>query len=225
MSRYQFMVLNKSQRWGQSEMPDLCATECGVTKIIQAIINLESLPFLETKPDIFRPEIIGKNVGHFFSTKIKKVLFENDEHSATCREGEGKVMHVCPCSSKLSLLQNIYMLIHKARHIDGFFHVKCSRGELKDFDDQKFYGSCDDSYVYQGSYGVAVNFLVEVSRNLEVEPEMHQQSRAQALVDLFERFNKLPFEIREENIFVGQDKRLTFFDGEKSTCFHSRIAS
>lgn len=112
----------------------------------------------------------------------------------------GHTMYVCPMAltNSFSSLDRASVMMHEARHIDGFPHVTCSHGPR-----QGIQGACDDRISRGGSYAVTVETYAQLGKYAQdVHPAMKAYARASAVIYADEAF-ETPVKInRSENLLA-----------------------
>lgn len=210
---------------------DLCDASTLTYKTVKALLFLKNLPLIQLKPDAFNQQIMGADLFAFFKERIHTVSFEPDEYYCSVTySGSTPVfwtvayvligdttgtMHICKMSNQGTVSDLVPTLVHEARHENGYHHVTCNRGVLQKYDTPDSGGSCDSSYDEQGSYGVGVEYQVDIGRTASLDPALRQSAKAQAMADFFERFNKLPLGLVEGALVKAADGTLSFYDGTK----------
>ncbi|MBS1972385.1 MAG: hypothetical protein JSU04_18915 [Bdellovibrionales bacterium] len=185
---------------------------------------------LNSQQDPKSPSVVTREgAGHYFTKRIARIVIE-PKNGFGCPSGviayvfrgEKDIMHICTegVTGMDSPLMMSWVLVHEARHTEGYSHVHCTHGlYLNSDNDHTSTGSCDDSYETQGSYGVAAGFLAEVLRTTK-DPVQKQAARSQYVVDLIQRFNKLPLDIKPGFVAHNENGEVSFYDGaNKSTLF------
>jgi hypothetical protein len=196
-------------------------------KIMDGLLYLKTLQFNVDTAQELSMGVLGKNPYGYFKTRIHDIVFDGeskgcekqilpDGSSAVFYEyvDEGShTMHICGPASVLSKLSIAQLFSHEARHVDGkgFNHVHCEKSVLRKFDSLM----CDTDLSSQGAYGVGVEFNRKFYRNLKNNPALRQLARSQALLDIIQRFNKLPLGIKEGALLQDQAGVLSFFDGQE----------
>lgn len=186
-------------------------------KVQQALSFLQTFPPSAIRHDDFDRNFLGDSLYVFFESRIRTILLDTEDHSRTCRgstvayygSSEKSKMHICPSLNAFSSLYVSSVLLHEARHFEGFPHEFCDRG---------YYfaeAACDPSVETGGSYAVEVEFFVRVSRATGFSESVRQEARAAALADLADHFLKAPLGGKSGPVLLGEDGMLSFFDGEK----------
>lgn len=187
-------------------------------KAIGAIDYLRQLP-QATMQTNFQTVVSKEGSLNFLLKRVHTIQFESLQ-SEQCTEttgafvnhDEGGVMHICQIAHKLSPLVFAQVLIHEARHVDGFKHVACKQGYNQDIE----FDACDETYQEQGSYGIGVGFLFQVYFGTKNEA-VKQQARSEAIQNVLNNFNKSPLGLVNGGLFLDTDDTVSFFDGKTET--------
>jgi len=111
-----------------------------------------------------------------------------------------KTMYVCPAAltTSFSSLDRASVMMHEARHIDGFPHITCSKGARKGLQ-----GACDTKISDTGSYAVTVETYAQLAKYADgIHPAMKAYARASAVIYAEEAFEN-PVKInRTQNLLV-----------------------
>jgi hypothetical protein len=109
-------------------------------------------------------------------------------------------MYACPAAltTSFSSLDRASVMMHEARHIDGFPHVTCTKGARKGIQ-----GACDTKISDGGSYAVTVETYAQLAKFAEgIHPAMKSYAKSSAVVYADEAFEN-PVKInRTENLLV-----------------------
>lgn len=227
LADYSVLFFNDSnQKWEKKTSIPLCANDDFSYSLLRGFVFLNNVQ--SSSPTKSTTSVISQEgAENYFKKRISSLLIETNKHSKHCAtEGavayvadiEGPNMHICPDGFKgFSPLMASYVMLHEARHMDGYDHVFCSQGPLKAQDEEEgnYYGSCDESYEQQGSYGIGAGYLLEVYHTT-TDPVTKQEARSSAVVDLLERFNKLPLDMKTGVLIQSDKDQFSFYDG-KST--------
>lgn len=202
------------------DIPDLCDSTSLTHRLAKAVNFMNELNAYQ---DPSSSSIVTREgAGNYFKKRIASIEIEpTDEYN--CAPGviayvyqiEKDVMHICSdgMANFESAMMMSYVLIHEARHTDGFHHVPCTHGANRKSDKSQSGGdSCDTSYEQQGSYGVAAGFMAEIAK-FSTDPVQKQQARSTYVVDLVQRFNKLPLDVKPGLIAQTNEGEISFFDG------------
>lgn len=230
-----FFKTFKVFKWSRSEgeyttitaIKDLCDSKDLTVRLAKAVQYMNEL---NASQDPNSASIVTREgAGNYFTKRIARIVIEPKDGFG-CPSGvmafvyrnEKNIMHVCTegVSEVDSPLMMSWVLVHEARHTEGFSHVHCNHGlYLNTENDHTSTGSCDETYETQGSYGVGAGFLAEVLRTTK-DPVEKQAARSQYVVDLIQRFNKFPLDIKPGFAAHSKSGEVSFFDGKnKSTLF------
>lgn len=190
--------------------------------VLNGLALLQNLPRLSEQTSEFRPGFLETDAMGFFKKRIRTIVFEGkkgwgcDESDTSSVlafvygfEASQHVMHVCPAASEggMDAFELAAVLLHEARHIDGFPHADCEAGSLKGE------AACDPSYEYGGSYSIGAEFSVLMAQEPSVNPAVRMRARAQAVSDFLQRFNKKPLGLKEGVLLQEPSGQVSFFDG------------
>ncbi len=97
-----------------------------------------------------------------------------------------KTMYTCPAAltKTFSSLDRASVMMHEARHIDGFPHITCSKGAR-----QGLQGACDKKISDGGSYAVTVETYAQLAKYAQgIHPAMKAYARASSVIYADEAF-------------------------------------
>lgn len=120
----------------------------------------------------------------------------------------GNTMYVCPMllSANFTALDRASVMMHEARHIDGFPHMTCSRGARAGLQ-----GACDTRIADHGSYGVTVETYAQLAAYApNLHPALRAYSRASAVIYADEAFEN-PVRINRQAQFLVMTTQGDFF--------------
>lgn len=172
-------------------------------------------------------ETIAKKEGviQFFNKRVKTIIILQpdsglcDEHSAAFvvdyEAKDGKI-YICDTIKSRSTLSVASIILHEARHIDGFPHMKCTHGYFAN----SSLDACDINFKQQGAYAIQLGYLYQVyygKYNNKIKDEA-RQSIIQLTVD---QFNTALPGVRKGGLLLDDDDTLSFYDGIKETQFGS----
>lgn len=196
----------------------LCDAASPFYQAMKAWIMLEDFPLLAMQKDEFNYSVLGKSATGYVRNRVNEFVFDRTDSIGCKREGVAAyvmnntpTVHLCPHLKNFSTYFLMGVLIHEARHVDGYPHSDCRRGNMKGFA-----GACDNKYSDGGSYGVGTEFDVRVSRTEGIDPALRAEARANAIESLFNRYNKLPLGLAD-GVFAQTDKRGLYFVGPDDT--------
>jgi hypothetical protein len=239
LKTYTFQHWDAGQKaWVRDTKVNGCDDKNILSKTIRAIAFLNQFPKLSLGKEQASSVVITEGVGNYLQKRISTFLLEDETHSSACkargivafvRSKENSTMHLCPFFADVysSDLMSTYVLVHEARHTEGFDHAGCTHGPFEKFDrnTNENSRSCDATYEEQGSYGVGTGFLLNVYHGSNNEM-LRQEARANIVQDLTTRFNKLPLDLKVGILLHQQDGTVSFFDGKKQAstlALHTRV--
>lgn len=213
---FSFRAWNKAkQKWVKIKAPGPCENDSLEFKVVEAFLFLEKIPAIAQVPEL------SAGPAKYLRQRIKEIRIEESAVSKECREPSfvafvpyySNTMHVCAGAKKLaeSMALWSYMLVHEARHVDGFDHVSCIYG---DFATKK--GKlrvCDTSYQSRGSYSVGIDYWLAMARAKSIPTALRNEAKVLAVVDLFIRFRKLPLGLSEGVLLLSKARNLYYFNG------------
>ncbi len=143
---------------------------------------------MPNSPDELFSGTFKTNWYQYFIGRINDISIET-----SCAKGVGayvfmfgNTMYVCPMllSENFTALDRASVMMHEARHIDGFPHMTCTRGPR-----QGLQGACDNRISDHGSYGVTVETYAQFAVYAEnVHPAARAYARSSAVVYADEAF-------------------------------------
>jgi hypothetical protein len=181
---------------------ELCQPQVDTKKLFNDLFIIEEGKFL---PQTQHP-LIGNFVdsGRYYSwlkSQTESVERGNDVPWATAYNSNGNFT-MQDGWAQLSTLGRVGVVIHEARHTEGYRHIPCSSGP--------YAGSnlpgCDPSFSYGGSHGVEMEYYARVVVYGEnFHPLYKKMARLMALGRTNFVFNKKVIEPREALFLVKQD--------------------
>lgn len=122
-----------------------------------------------------------------------------------------KTMYVCPMAltKTFSSLDRASVMMHEARHIDGFPHMMCTHGAR-----QGMQGACDKKISDGGSYAVTVETYAQLAKYAQgIHPAMKAYARASSVIYADEAFETAVKINRTEKLLtLTQDSRFYSMD-------------
>lgn len=119
-----------------------------------------------------------------------------------------KTMNICPMTltDRFSSVDRATVMMHEARHQDGFPHMTCTRGARKDV-----HRACDVKISDGGSYGVTVETYAQFAKYAEgMHPALKSYSKSAAIIYADEAF-EVPVRINRSETLLSLTKDLKFF--------------
>ncbi len=130
----------------------------------------------------------------------------NLDVQASCPKGVGafvyffgNTMYVCPMalSPNFTSLDLASVMMHEARHIDGYPHMTCTRGARTGLQ-----GACDDRISSGGSYAVTVETYAQIARYAtDLHPALKAYAKSSAVIYADEAF-EAPVRVDRVNEFT-----------------------
>jgi hypothetical protein len=124
------------------------------------------------------------------------------ESSSLCGFNEGgvvldpektdKIIRLCIINGRMPVSQLATVIVHEARHMDGYKHVKCTHGLYKSFS----FPECDVSFEEQGSHAYAMSYLLRLHNTLK---DKDDKFRVRTLIaqSIEYSFNNVPFGLKK----------------------------
>lgn len=131
----------------------------------------------------------------------------------------GSTMYTCPMllSANFTALDRASVMMHEARHIDGFPHVTCRQGPR-----QGLQGACDGKIADGGSYAVSVETYAQIARYApDVHPALRAYARSSAVTYADEAFDS-PVKVDREAKFIIMTRDLGFHSVDPTRGFASQ---
>ncbi|MCC2679206.1 MAG: hypothetical protein K0R29_1782 [Pseudobdellovibrio sp.] len=125
-----------------------------------------------------------------------------------------KTMHICPMTftDRYSSVDRATVMMHEARHQDGFPHMTCTRGARKDV-----HKACDVNIADGGSYAVTTETYAQFAKYAEgVHPAIKTYSRSAAIIYADEAFEN-PVRINRSERLLALTKDGKFFSVDTQT--------
>lgn len=199
---------------------DNCANDNILRKFAEALLFLKDVQ-VGLAPDDLELGLVGTSPFGFFTDRISTVIFDAKSNRrcgaltmAYVLSNDKATMHICPYLNQFDAFTMSSILVHEARHVDGFSHARCDHGLMAVTGS----AACDPNYQdYKGSYATATEYEIKISYSPEVSGLLRQQARSRAVVGLLERFNELPLEMKTGALLQTSKGAVLFFDGEKAT--------
>lgn len=124
-----------------------------------------------------------------------------------------KTMYTCPAAltDRFSSLDRASVMMHEARHLDGFPHITCTHGAR-----QGLRGACDTRISTGGSYGVTVETYAQLGKYAQgIHPALKAYAKLSSVVYADEAFEEQVNIDRTENLLV-LTKSLDFYQVDLS---------
>lgn len=173
---------------------EYCDDDSQTWHLLSSLMFMRQTRFSESMARSQDEFFSGRFAGNWYDYFIGRI--DRLEVVPNCRKGTiayvylqgDSTMYTCPLalSSQLSALDRTSVMMHEARHIDGFPHIDCSRGPRKGLP-----GACDEAISDGGSYAVTVETYAQLSKYAEgLHPALKAYARASAILYASETFDK-----------------------------------
>jgi hypothetical protein len=184
---------------------EFCNDNSQTWHLLSSIMFMRQTQFAQTMP-VSKDELFSgkfaKSWYEYFIGRINDLQVVND-----CPKGViayvymfGNTMYTCPAAltTSFSSLDRASVMMHEARHIDGFPHITCTKGARKGLQ-----GACDKKIADGGSYAVTVETYSQLAKYAEgIHPAMKAYAKSSAVIYADEAF-EAPVKInRSENLLV-----------------------
>jgi len=115
-------------------------------------------------------------------------------------------------TESFSSLDRASVMMHEARHIDGFPHITCDKGPRKGIQ-----GACDVKIADGGSYAVTVETYAQLAKYAEgIHPAMKAYAKASAVIYADEAFEN-PVRINRSEALLALTNSLDFYSIDPQT--------
>lgn len=185
---------------------DFCNDNSQNWHLLSSIMFMRKTQFSQTMPPSKDELFTGRFAKSWYDYFIGRI--NNLEVVSSCPKGViayvymfgDKTMYTCPAAltNSFSSLDRASVMMHEARHIDGFPHITCSKGAR-----QGLQGACDKKIADGGSYAVTVETYAQLAKYADgIHPAMKAYAKSSAVVYADEAFEN-PVKInRTENLLV-----------------------
>jgi len=170
---------------------EYCYNGSHESHLIAGLMFMRETQFANTMPKSTDELFSGKFANDWYGYFIGRI---NDiSIQSSCAKGVGayvfmfgNTMYVCPMllSDNFTALDRASVMMHEARHIDGFPHMTCTRGPR-----QGLQGACDRRIAEGGSYAVTVETYAQIAAYApNIHPAIRAYARSSAVVYADETF-------------------------------------
>lgn len=200
---------------------ELCDSQAESYQLASILLSLKDLR-LDPAPlsGRYDQKILGDDFWKYLTTRIK-VISKADESSPSCRSGAmayvepetPNTLFLCPsyfADKYYSPYGKATILLHEARHIEGYPHELCLAGNKVGAT-----GGCDERIDDRGSYAVSTEALAKILfRGQNISPSEKKRLKIQLLESL-ESFNEPVNGIGNTALYLVDEteSRAYFFDG------------
>jgi hypothetical protein len=171
---------------------DFCFDGTQTSNLISAIMFMRKTPFAADMKKSSDELFSGRFASGWYNYYIGRI---NDiTVQSSCPKGVaayvmafgGRTMYVCPAllTDNFSSLDRASVMMHEARHIDGFPHMMCSHGAREGIQ-----GACDNKISDGGSYAVTVETYAQLAKYAtDLNPALKAYARSSAVIYADEAF-------------------------------------
>ncbi|MBI3554900.1 MAG: hypothetical protein HY074_01395 [Deltaproteobacteria bacterium] len=196
---------------------ELCDSKRPGKKMLNAILMLDQGKFGPTARAGLDRQMITTDYATYFRQRIGRVVFDNQCGGTSwvlaCVINSNPVMHVEKpyFDDDMALALQMTVLVHEARHTEGFPHYRCYTGGNAGKN-----GACDLSYEAGGAYAVEVEYETRVALNgLNFNPVFKTMARLFAIDRLNNNFVTAPTTKKPALFLVDQaDSHVVVLDRE-----------
>ncbi|WP_413577870.1 hypothetical protein ACLVWU_05225 [Bdellovibrio sp. HCB290] len=202
------------------ELEDACVGGA-FQAVAEGVQFLRKIPAPKNLPSRYATLISQEGPTKFLNNRIKEIhiTWPNDY---TCEQGALGYVKSDETENRMYICNHVnihdytplyvaHILVHEARHIDGFPHQQCIQG-MFNFD---IY-ACDSSYQEQGSYGIGTGLMLYTYKGAKNEA-LRDEARSNIVLDMTNRFNTLPMELSSGAILQDTQNNISFYDGNETT--------
>lgn len=198
---------------------EFCNDDSQTWHLLSSLMFMRQTKFSETMTPS-EDELFSGKFAHgwydYFVGRINKLEIVNN-----CPKGViayvymwGNTMYTCPMAltNSFSSLDRASVMMHEARHIDGFPHITCSKGARKGLQ-----GACDDRISKGGSYAVTVETYAQLSKYAEgIHPALKAYAKSSAIVYADEAF-EVPVQIQRSEKLLALTNTKDFHSMDMET--------
>ena len=185
---------------------DFCNDNSQNWHLVSSIMFMRKTQFSATMPPSKDELFSGKFANSWYDYFIGRI--DSLEVVADCPKGViayvymfgDKTMYTCPAAltTSFSSLDRASVMMHEARHIDGFPHMTCTKGARKGIQ-----GACDTRISEGGSYAVTVETYAQLAKYAEgIHPALKAYAKASAVIYAEEAFENPVKITRSESLLV-----------------------
>lgn len=194
---------------------DFCNDNSQNWHLVSSIVFMRKTQFSETMNPSQDELFSGRFASNWYDYFIGRI--DNLQVVGDCPKGViayvymfgDKTMYTCPAAltNSFSSLDRASVMMHEARHIDGYPHMTCTKGARKGLQ-----GACDTRISEGGSYAVTVETYAQLAKYAEgIHPALKAYAKSSAVVYADEAF--------EAPVKIGRSENLLLLS--KSLDFHS----
>ena len=192
---------------------DYCYDGSHTANLIEALEFMRNNPYAASMPkstdELFSGTFANDWYG-YFTGRITDISIQK-----SCPKGVGAfvyffgtTMYVCPMllTENFTAVDRTSVMMHEARHIDGYPHMMCTRGPRAGLQ-----GACDNRMSDHGSYGVSVETYAQLGAYAtDLHPALKAYARSAAIVYADEAFQH-PVQIQRTPHFLLMTNNKEFY--------------
>ena len=222
----QAIAVNYPQFAGFAKAP-YCNDGSQDWQMLSAMMFMRKTQFSATMPkskdELFSGRFAANWYGYFIA-RIDKLEVQECAKGivAFVKPGADKTMHLCQLAltDRYSSVDRATVMMHEARHMDGFPHMTCTRGARKDMN-----RACDLQISDGGSYGVTVETYAQFAKFAEgVHPALKAYARSAAIIYAEEAFEN-PVRINRSETLLALTNNLNFFAVDTKTAATKQLGN
>jgi len=214
LSRFDITAIDDT---GKETKKYTAADKCDKDAFKKTILALEQINTVSIQKINNAPDGKGIDFFTYINEKVRKIILM-PESSSLCGFNEGgvvldpektdKIIRLCIINGRMPVSQLATVIVHEARHMDGYKHVKCTHGLYKSFS----FPECDVSFEEQGSHAYAMSYLLRLHNTLK---DKDDKFRVRTLIaqSIEYSFNNVPFGLKKGGLMLDSKNRVLFFDG------------
>ena len=196
---------------------ELCDSAKPGKQILNAVLMLDQGKFGPTARAGLDRQMVSTDYSRYLRQRINHITFDNSCGGTSwvlaCIINRAPTMHIeKPYFDKdMALALQMTVLVHEARHTEGYMHYHCYTGGNAGKD-----GACDNNYADGGSYAVEVEYETRIALNgLNFHPVFKMMARLFAIDRLNNNFVSQPTTKAPSLILVDQaDSHITVVNAD-----------
>jgi len=185
---------------------DYCYDGSNTAYLIEGLMFMQQTTFTSAMPTSHDQLFSGSFTSDWWNYFINRIDELNIQ--TNCPTGAaayvtyftGHTMYVCPLmlTPSFSALDRASIMMHEARHIDGYPHMTCTHGVRKGIQ-----GACDNAITDKGSYAVTVETYAQMGKYAtNVNPALMAYARGSAVIYADEAFEQTVNIDREQQFLL-----------------------
>jgi hypothetical protein len=191
---------------------ELCKASVDTKKLFNDLAIVERGAFGQSSQNVFiRNFVPAGDYYKWLRSQTRGVERGNDIPHATAYNSFG-YFTMQDGWAALSTLGRVGVVIHEARHTEGYRHIQCTHGPYEGASN----AGCDRDYEYGGSHAVEMEYYARVvTAGTNFHPLYRSMARLMAMGRSNMMFNKSPVRVREVLTVLDKDGTPGVVDGEQ----------